>query len=86
MPGVLMQDEPFVPLPLVMHANAPVASLAEQVSPAGHENGLDAQPAAPDESDVDEEHAVAATAVATVAAAMKARDPRMRMAGTVARA
>ena len=80
-----MQDEPFAPLPLVMHANAPVESLAEHVSPAGHVNGLEEQPAA-DESDVEDEHALAATAVATVAAVKKRSDPSMRMAGTVARA
>jgi hypothetical protein len=56
MPGVFTHEEPFVPLPLVMHANAPEVSFAEQVCPAAHVNGLAAQPSV-EESDVDEEHA-----------------------------
>ena len=86
MPAVFRHDEPFAPLPLVMHANAPVASLTEQVSPAGQLKGFAVQLSVLEVEAVDEEHALAATAVATVAAVKKTSDPRMRMAGTLARA
>ena len=52
-----MQEEPFAPLPLVMHANTPEESFAEHVSPAGQVNGLEAQPWEEPESEVDDEHA-----------------------------
>jgi hypothetical protein len=56
MPGVFRHEEPFAPLPLVMHANAPEVSFAAQVCPVGHVKGSEAHPSV-DELAVDEEHA-----------------------------
>ena len=76
-PGVFWHASPFLPVPLGRQANVPDVSFAEQVWPAGQENGFEAHPDDAPES-LEEEQASTAEEAATrrTRAEVVARMPR----------
>ena len=72
-PATLLHEEPFAPLPLVMHAKVPDWSFAAHVVPVAHENGSAAQPEDVVEVEEEEQATTAPAAIDTTKSGTKKR-------------